>query len=137
MVFDIQHVFPRLQNADTGFDITGIQTANGPLLAAVTVGGIVLAVLFWFLARRVPADSPVKLGGLFRAIPLLAVALAAVGVAVFMIGAFTSGEALEADDYVDYGAAVGGRCRRRVAGYPPRLGEKEGLIAFMAENPSR
>lgn len=100
VVFDIQHVFPRLQNADTGFDITGIQTANGPLLAAVTVGGIVLAVLFWFLARRVPADSPVKLGGLFRAIPLLAVALAAVGVAVFMIGAFTSGEALEADDYV-------------------------------------
>ena len=66
----------------------------------MTLIGIALAVLFWFLNRRVPADSPVKLGGFFRTIPLLAVAAAAVGVVVFAVNLFASGEALEADDYV-------------------------------------
>ncbi len=100
-IVDIQQIFPCLQNAETGeFDITGIQAVNGPLVAAVTLIGIALAVLFWFLNRRVPADSPVKLGGFFRTIPLLAVAAAAVGVVVFAVNLFASGEALEADDYV-------------------------------------
>ena len=59
-IVDIQQIFPCLQNAETGeFDITGIQAVNGPLVAAVTlIRYLALAVLFWFLDRRVPADSP-------------------------------------------------------------------------------
>ncbi len=77
MIFDILHVFASIQGEE-GFDITGIAQANWPLLAIVTAVGALLFFLFGWLASRVPADSPVKLKGLFRALPFVGVAAAAV-----------------------------------------------------------
>lgn len=92
-VFDIQHFFFLLQNPETGdFDITGITRANWGLLAAVTGAGIVLFLLCSWLASRVPADSTVSLKGLFRALPSIGVAAAAVFDVVFIVLTVREGE---------------------------------------------
>ena len=101
-VVDMAHIFSRLQNPKTGeFDITGLADANGVLLVIVTVAGIALFVLFRALAARVPADSPVKLSGLFRALPFGGVAAAAVFDVVFIVrtatvGAFAGAKVVQA-----------------------------------------
>ncbi len=92
-MFDIQHFFFLLQNPETGdFDITGITQANWGLLAAVTGAGIVLFLLCSWLASRVPADSTVSLKGLFRALPSIGVAAAAVFDVVFIVLTVREGE---------------------------------------------
>ena len=99
-VFDVAHVFSLLQNPETGeFDITGITQANWLLLAIVTVVGVLLFFLLGRLAARVPADSPVKLKGLFRALPVIGVAAAAVFDVVFIVLTVQNGE-LSSDSWV-------------------------------------
>lgn len=98
VIFDILHVFASIQGEE-GFDITGIAQANWPLLAIVTAVGALLFFLFGWLASRVPADSPVKLKGLFRALPFVGVAAAAVFDVVFIVLTVQGGE-LSSDSWV-------------------------------------
>ena len=84
-VIDVAMVFTKLQNPRTEeFDVTQISAVDWPVLLLVTGGAIVLAVLLFALARRVPDDSKVKLGGLFAALPV-AVFIAAAVFDVFII----------------------------------------------------
>ena len=86
-VWDIVEIAVPLQNPETGdFDITGIVNVNWVSVGIATAAGILLAAVFFLLARQVPADSQVRLTGLFSAIPFIAVAAAAVGAVWFSWG---------------------------------------------------
>ncbi len=92
-VLDVAHIFSLLQNAETGeFDITGLANANWVMLLIATVAGIALFVLFRALAAHVPADSTVTLTGLFRALPFVGVAAAAVFDVIFIVRTASAGE---------------------------------------------
>ena len=83
--WDVVAIAPSLQNAETGdFDITGITAVNWLSVGVVTAVGIILAVVFFLLCKRVPADSKTSLKGLFTAIPFAGVALAAMGSGFFV-----------------------------------------------------
>lgn len=90
-VWDVVSIFPCLQNPETGdFDITGINTVNWVSVGIVTAVGVVLAVVFFLLCKRVPADSKTSLKGLFTVIPFAGVVLAAVGSGFFIHNALAS-----------------------------------------------
>ncbi len=72
LIWDIKEIFPRLQVAASGeFFVLGFLDVNWVSVGVATGVGIVLAVIFFQLARRVPADS------LFSALPFVGVTLAA------------------------------------------------------------
>ncbi len=83
--WDVKEIALPLQNAETGdFDITGIANVNWLSVGVATAVGVVLALIFFYAARRVPADSQVSLRGLFNALPFVGVAAAAVGGGFFI-----------------------------------------------------
>ncbi len=84
-IWDVIEIAVPLQNAETGdFDITGIANVNWLTVGVVTVICVVLALLLFYAARRVPADNAVSLRGLFDAIPFVGVAAAVVGGGFFI-----------------------------------------------------
>lgn len=93
LVWDVAHIAPRLQDAESGnFDITGIAQVNAVALSLITAAGVLLFALLLWLAARVPADHPLCLKPLFRALPLIGVAAAAVFVGVFVCRLIVSGD---------------------------------------------
>lgn len=83
--WDVKEIALCLQDAETGdFAITGIVHVNWLSVAVATGVGLALAAVLFLLARRVPADSPIRLRGLFQALPFAGVALAAVGAGFFI-----------------------------------------------------
>lgn len=82
-VYDIVAVFSAIQ-IGSGFDITLLAQVDWMRFGIVTVVGIVLGAALLFAASRVPADHPLKLKGLFTALPFAAV-IAAAGFDVWFI----------------------------------------------------
>lgn len=78
-VWDIKEIALPLQNSETGdFDITGITQVNWLSVGIATGVCVVLALIFWAAAAKVPADNALHLQPLFSAIPFVAVGAAAV-----------------------------------------------------------
>ena len=84
-VWDVAKIFPALQDPESGdFYIQGIADVEWLSVVLVTVLCAALAVLLFFLCRRVPAEDTRSLKGLFSAIPFLGVGAAAVLDGVFI-----------------------------------------------------
>ncbi|MDD3692562.1 MAG: energy-coupled thiamine transporter ThiT [Oscillospiraceae bacterium] len=82
IITDIVLVFSKIQNADTGeFDITQIAEVNWTLFIWVTALATMLALLFGALAKRVSANSSIKLGRLSLTLPVAG----AVASAIFFV----------------------------------------------------
>lgn len=92
IITDIVLVFSKLQSAETGeFDIKSISLVDWPLFAIVTFAGLIVAVTFFVMAKKVPQDSDVDLKGIFSAVPFVAVIIAEVVIAVFFFRTLSKG----------------------------------------------
>lgn len=84
-VWDIKEIALPLQNGETGdFDITGITQVNWLSVGLATGICVVLALLFFAAASKVPADNSLNLQPLFTAIPFVAIGAAAVADVFFI-----------------------------------------------------
>lgn len=98
VVYDVQSIFSKIQNIEDGtFDITRINEVNWVMFAAVTFGGIAVAVLFAVLAGNVPENSTVKLGDLFSALPVVGVGAAVLADAAYIAITLQSGSTTASD----------------------------------------
>ena len=83
--YDLLTLFGRMQDPDSGlFTFEAFADAPWLIMAAVTVAGVVLWVLFRTLAARVPQEDATNLKSLFRLLPPLAVVAAVVADGIYV-----------------------------------------------------